>query len=136
LRVEPARTARRSFSSNTLGTARFRAACCRSRRSKKNSDDFVFDTQMLAQCIYFGFRTGKYGSDVLWTTLDFRLNKLGLRSSRIFSADGTRLSAFDGRVGDFPRDPGGGRGIRTPGSLPGTVVFKTSAIDHSAIPPR
>jgi hypothetical protein len=31
---------------------------------------------------------------------------------------------------------GGGRGIRTPGTLPGTVVFKTTAIDHSAIPPR
>src|SRR5438045_2114638 len=31
---------------------------------------------------------------------------------------------------------GGGRGIRTPRTLPGTVVFKTTAIDHSAIPPR
>ena len=30
---------------------------------------------------------------------------------------------------------GGGGGIRTPGTLPGTVVFKTTAIDHSAIPP-
>src|SRR5437867_9075615 len=28
---------------------------------------------------------------------------------------------------------GGGRGIRTPGTLAGTVVFKTTAIDHSAI---
>src|SRR5437867_11021739 len=33
-------------------------------------------------------------------------------------------------------ESGGGRGIRTPGTLPGTVVFKTTAIDHSAIPPR
>ena len=33
-------------------------------------------------------------------------------------------------------DIGGGRGIRTPGTLPGTAVFKTAAIDHSAIPPR
>src|SRR6188474_1394935 len=31
---------------------------------------------------------------------------------------------------------GGGRGIRTPGTLTGSVVFKTTAIDHSAIPPR
>src|SRR5262245_50489079 len=30
---------------------------------------------------------------------------------------------------------GGGRGIRIRGTLPGTVVFKTTAIDHSAIPP-
>jgi hypothetical protein len=27
-------------------------------------------------------------------------------------------------------------GIRTPGTLPGTVVFKTTAIDHSATSPR
>lgn len=31
---------------------------------------------------------------------------------------------------------GGEEGIRTPGTLPGTVVFKTTAIDRSAISPR
>ena len=31
---------------------------------------------------------------------------------------------------------GGGRGIRTPGTVTRSVVFKTTAIDHSAIPPR
>jgi hypothetical protein len=31
---------------------------------------------------------------------------------------------------------GGGRGIRTPGTVSRSVVFKTTAIDHSAIPPR
>jgi hypothetical protein len=30
---------------------------------------------------------------------------------------------------------GGGRGIRTPGTVPRTAVFKTAAIDRSAIPP-
>ena len=30
---------------------------------------------------------------------------------------------------------GGGRGIRTPGPLARTTVFKTAAFDHSAIPP-
>src|ERR1051326_8376765 len=30
---------------------------------------------------------------------------------------------------------GGERGIRTPGTLPGTAVFKTAAIDRSAISP-
>src|ERR1700689_3042272 len=30
---------------------------------------------------------------------------------------------------------GGGEGIRTPGSLARTAVFKTAAIDHSATPP-
>jgi hypothetical protein len=29
----------------------------------------------------------------------------------------------------------GGRGIRTPGPLARTTVFKTAAFDHSAIPP-
>ena len=31
---------------------------------------------------------------------------------------------------------GGGRGIRTPGTVSGPTVFKTAAIDRSAIPPR
>ena len=30
---------------------------------------------------------------------------------------------------------GGGRGIRTPGDISATVVFKTTALDRSAIPP-
>ena len=29
----------------------------------------------------------------------------------------------------------GGEGIRTPGTLTGSTVFKTAAIDHSATPP-
>src|SRR5207253_10612594 len=41
----------------------------------------------------------------------------------------------DGRAPARTTRFGGGRGIRTPGTLPGTVVFKTTAIDHSAIPP-
>jgi hypothetical protein len=31
---------------------------------------------------------------------------------------------------------GGGRGIRTPGTLSGTTVFKTAGINHSPIPPQ
>ncbi len=31
---------------------------------------------------------------------------------------------------------GGGGGIRTPGTLSSTPVFKTGAINHSATPPR
>jgi hypothetical protein len=31
---------------------------------------------------------------------------------------------------------GGGRGIRTPGTLSGTTVFKTVCFNHSHIPPR
>jgi len=78
----------------------------------ENSDDFVFDNQMLAQCIYFGFRIGevscptkyfaeassinfrrsvKYGLGVLATTLQFAFQKLGIAQFRIFSRKGRRL---------------------------------------------
>ena len=72
----------------------------------ENSDDFVFDNQMLVQAIRFGFRIGEiscptsyhteassinfrrsvvYGFGVLGTALAFRLNRWGLAGSRIFS---------------------------------------------------
>jgi glycosyltransferase involved in cell wall biosynthesis len=78
----------------------------------ENSDDFVFDNQMLAQCVYFGFKIGevscptkyfaeassinfrrsvKYGLGVLGTTMQFALQKWGLGSFRIFAKDGRRL---------------------------------------------
>src|ERR1700685_677273 len=71
----------------------------------ENSDDFVFDNEMLAQCIYFGYRIGevscptkyfaeassinfsrsvKYGFGVLGTTLKCRLQKLGVARYRLF----------------------------------------------------
>ncbi|MFI5396463.1 MAG: glycosyltransferase family 2 protein [Candidatus Binatia bacterium] len=79
----------------------------------ENSDDFVFDNQMLAQAAYFGFRIGevscptkyfadassisfrrsvRYGVGVLRTSLAFRLHKWGLVHSRLFAADGARLA--------------------------------------------
>lgn len=79
---------------------------------EENSDDFVFDNQMLAQIIYFGLRIGeiscptryfaeassinfrrsvKYGFGVLATSLMFRLQKLHLGSFRIFREEGHRL---------------------------------------------
>jgi glycosyltransferase involved in cell wall biosynthesis len=78
----------------------------------ENSDDFLFDNQMLAQAVHAGFRIGEiscptrympeassinfrrsltYGFGVLGTALSFRLDRWGLRSSRIFSVDGRRL---------------------------------------------
>lgn len=73
---------------------------------EKNSNDFVFDNQMLAQIIWFGYRIGElscptkyftdassinfrrsviYGLGVLKTSAQFRLQKWGLRASSIFS---------------------------------------------------
>ena len=78
----------------------------------ENSDDFVFDNQMLAQCVHFGFRIGEvscptkyfeeassinfrrsvqYGFGVLATSLQFALEKWHLASFRIFSEKGRRL---------------------------------------------
>ena len=73
---------------------------------EKNSNDFVFDNQMLAQIIWFGYRIGElscptkyfkdassinfrrsvaYGLGVLKTAVQFRLQKWGLARSAIFS---------------------------------------------------
>ena len=80
----------------------------------ENSDDFVFDNQMLAQCVYFGFQVGevscptryfedassinfrrsvKYGFGVLATSLEFKLQKWGLAKRQRFSAQGRRLNS-------------------------------------------
>jgi glycosyltransferase involved in cell wall biosynthesis len=78
----------------------------------ENSDDFVFDNQILAQCVKFAFRIGEvscptkyfeeassinfrrsvtYGLAVIRTTLQFALQKAGLAHFRIFSAKGRKL---------------------------------------------
>jgi len=72
---------------------------------KENSDDFVFDNQMLAQILWFGytvaevscptkyfaeassinlFRSIKYGFGCLITALLFRLSKMKIISSKLF----------------------------------------------------
>ncbi len=75
----------------------------------ENSDDFVFDNQMIAQAVVFDFRIGeiscptkyfkeassisfrrsvRYGFGVLKTTLAFTAHRLGIASSRIFKPQG------------------------------------------------
>jgi len=75
----------------------------------RNSDDFVFDNQMLAQAVAFGFRIGEiscptryfpeassinfsrsvvYGLGVVRTSIAFRLHKWGVRTSRLFEGSG------------------------------------------------
>ncbi len=74
----------------------------------RNSDDFVFDNEMLAQAVAFGFRTGeiscptryfedassidfarsvRYGLGVLRTTALFLLRRTGLARPRIFEPE-------------------------------------------------
>ena len=80
----------------------------------ENSDDFVFDNQILAQVVHFGFRVGeistptryfaeassinfsrsvRYGLGVLATSVSFRLNRMKLVRPRIFRSRGQRLSS-------------------------------------------
>ena len=79
---------------------------------EENSDDFVFDNQIVVHAIYFGFRIGeiscptryfaqasminfsrsfRYGLGVLWTAFQFRLQKWGLGRFAIFDPQGRRL---------------------------------------------
>jgi glycosyltransferase involved in cell wall biosynthesis len=72
---------------------------------ENNSEDFVFDNQMLVQCVYFGFRIGEiscptkyfaeassinfkrsvvYGFGVLKTSIQYRLQRMGLITSPLF----------------------------------------------------
>ena len=78
----------------------------------KNSDQFVFDNEMLAQAVYFGFKIGEiscptkyfqdassinftrsviYGLGVLGTAIKFRLHKAGLCKFKIFCAETERI---------------------------------------------
>jgi len=76
---------------------------------EKNSDDFVFDNQMLSQVHFLGFkiaevtcpakyfaeassinfvRSSIYGLGCLWTALQFRLTKMGLIRFSLFTFEG------------------------------------------------
>jgi glycosyltransferase involved in cell wall biosynthesis len=78
----------------------------------ENSDDFVFDNEMLSQIIYFGFdiaevtcpakyfkeassinfyRSIKYGLGVLWTSLRFWLYKHRIKKFKLFDHSGKKI---------------------------------------------
>lgn len=80
----------------------------------ENSDDFVFDCQMLTQCVHFGFPIGeiscptkyfpeassinfrrslRYGVGVVATTLKFSLQRMGFGRFAIFNSQGRRFEA-------------------------------------------
>jgi glycosyltransferase involved in cell wall biosynthesis len=79
----------------------------------EDSDDFVFDNQMIAQAVMFGFRIGeiscptkyfeeassinfkrsvKYGLGVLATTIGFVAHKIGIRRVARFQAKGRKIT--------------------------------------------
>jgi len=78
----------------------------------ENSDDFVFDNEMLVQTVYFGFRIGelscptkyfeeassinfrrsvKYGFGVISSTLRYMLHRSGIKRFSIFNPAGRKL---------------------------------------------
>mgnify|MGYP003510010273 FL=1 len=88
-------TGYRAFSADVLNSINYQA----------NSDDFVFDNQMIAQIFYQGYEIGeitcptkyfkeassinfsrsvKYGLGVLSTSISYRLNKWGILNSKIY----------------------------------------------------
>lgn len=96
------------------GFRAFSAEVLRTLPLEENSDDFIFDNQMLAQALWQGYTIGEiscptrymeeassinfrrsviYGLGVLGVSLSFALAKLGLLSPRIFSSNGRRLQS-------------------------------------------
>jgi glycosyltransferase involved in cell wall biosynthesis len=80
---------------------------------EENSDDFVFDNQMLAQAVAFGYRIGEiscptkyfseassinfsrsvvYGLGVVGTAVAYRLHRWGLRGCPMLETQGRRLA--------------------------------------------
>lgn len=90
---------------------------------EENSDDFVFDNEMIAQAHYFGYSIGelscpakyepqsssisfkrsvKYGLGVLRTMSEFRLAKWGLGRYPRFAVDGRRLATAQAALAAAP----------------------------------
>ena len=103
---------------------------------EENSDDFVFDNQMLAQAVAFGFRIGEiscptryfaeassinfrrsvvYGFGVLGTALSYRLHRMGVRRSRLFEPGGRRLPRRRWRRGELAPSQSPALTARVPG---------------------
>jgi len=81
----------------------------------ENSDDFVFDNQILVQAVYFGFKIGelscptryfkeassinfgrsvKYGFGVLSCILKYLISKLAIKKLNIFNSKGKKLNDY------------------------------------------
>jgi glycosyltransferase involved in cell wall biosynthesis len=109
------------------GYRAFSAEVLRSLSLEENSDDFVFDNQMLAQALFAGFEFGelscpaayfeeassinfrrslRYGMGVLAVSLQFFLQRHGLRHFPIFDRQGRRLPE---------KGPGAREGVRRVG---------------------
>jgi len=103
---------RQKLSEYHTGFRAFRREVLETLPLEENSDDFVFDNEMITQAFFFGYRVGeiscptryfedassinfsrsiKYGIGVLETSIKFRLHSLGLIRSKIFRENGGKL---------------------------------------------
>ena len=103
----------RKLSEYHTGYRAFSSTVLRSLPLEENSNDFVFDNEMLAQIVAFGYQIGevscptryfgeassisfpravRYGLGVLGVCAKYRLHRWGLLRSRIFEPEGRRLS--------------------------------------------
>src|SRR5487761_151010 len=61
----------------------------------ENSDDFIFDNEVLAQVLFFGFRVGEISCPARYfeeaSSFKFALQKLGIIRFRIFKENGRKL---------------------------------------------
>jgi hypothetical protein len=94
------------------GYRAFTAQVLRELPLEENGDDFVFDNQMIVQCVHFGFRIAevtcptryepesssisfrrscRYGLGVVKASWQYRLTRMGLLHPRFLSKDGKRL---------------------------------------------
>jgi glycosyltransferase involved in cell wall biosynthesis len=85
----------------------------------ENSDDFVFDNEMLAQILYFGYRIGeiscptkyfegassiglkrslKYGIGVMITSLKSLLHRFKIRKDPLFDPEGDKLTLSNAQI--------------------------------------
>jgi hypothetical protein len=107
---------------------------------EENSDDFVFDNEMIVQAVVFGFRIGeiscparyfpeassitlggsiRYGIGVLLTAVKYLLHRAGIRKEELFDAAGRRLCA------EAPPSSGG-----APSSRREPTAFENSSSDE------
>lgn len=123
---------------------------------EENSDDFVFDNEMLAQAHYFGFRIGevscptryapesssisfarsvRYGLGVVKTAVAFRAARWGMARSALFDPNGRRLNTQavvaqqDAVQPMTPRGP-----IDQPATVGGGVVANQAALEQALAP--
>ncbi len=96
----------------------------------ENSDDFVFDNQMLAQCVHFGFRIGEVSCPTKYfeeaSSINFRTQR-DVRPGRAEDHHAIRFAAH-GHIANFAIFSEKGRHLEPKYYKPGTAKTHTSGL--------